>query len=490
MALNKQISNQLISDLARDTGLPLHAIQGFVGALAMESGGFNTLQEISPAVPRSAGGYGYAQWTGPRRKAFERYAKSAGLETDSYEANYGYIVQELNGVGGHDGKIAKKLAKAKDAHQAERITTTTYLRPGVRNPKARKQWTDSVVADYTPVPPGNIPKVASKLDVNIAPKPVEKSDRIRQLQSKNDTRDKGEALALGNNKQAPLPRAAGESARSKAEAALLAKKTNPTAFGISTQTAAAPAASTSAPGFEIPSPQPSRVKPKPGELDESMGIAINQYSLPKLAAPQLKGNPVNIDQLGQEIDRSRLNGYREIQEMGPSSKGAKLTQQAKPAPGAIKTKGPIQEPMDPNYRPKVTVGGLDVLPVLAPSRTAEATAAALRKGTTVQARIGDPKISPFEAAKNVSARLMQSVGRVNKLLAAPTIAPIPAVAGPEIARKRIEFQESKVPKLIAPPAPTTRGPTAAAQQAAARREALMNPSSETNWAAIEASKRK
>lgn len=68
-----------------------------VGNLGHESGGFKFLQEIKPLIPGSAGGWGWAQWTGPRRRAFEAYCSRNKLDPAGDKANYGFLFVELKG---------------------------------------------------------------------------------------------------------------------------------------------------------------------------------------------------------------------------------------------------------------------------------------------------------------------------------------------------------------------------------------------------------
>lgn len=186
MALNTSWSNRLIADLQEDFGLSLGAAQGFAGALAMESEGFNTFQERAPTVAGSRGGYGMAQWTGPRRVAFENYAAQQGLDIASYEAQYGYLRQELKGVGGHDGGIIRKLREVDDPQEAQKLVTgsaasgTGFLRPGVVHPRAREAWTQDVVTAYVQLPPGELPSVGTKLDVGKAEQSLSLADRVNQ----------------------------------------------------------------------------------------------------------------------------------------------------------------------------------------------------------------------------------------------------------------------------------------------------------------------
>ena len=58
-------------------GLPEHIADGFVMNFQDESGLRTDINEQSPIVPGSRGGYGLAQWTGPRRNQLEAFASAA-----------------------------------------------------------------------------------------------------------------------------------------------------------------------------------------------------------------------------------------------------------------------------------------------------------------------------------------------------------------------------------------------------------------------------
>jgi hypothetical protein len=129
----------MVADLQKDFGVPQHVAVGVVGQLAAESGGFNTLQEINPMVKGSKGGWGYAQWTGPRRREFER---RFGVGNDSYDANYGMLKHELTDTS--ESKVLDKLRGAKDSQSAGRIFTDNFLRPGIPNYSGRDKWTNRI----------------------------------------------------------------------------------------------------------------------------------------------------------------------------------------------------------------------------------------------------------------------------------------------------------------------------------------------------------
>ncbi|MGO7726724.1 phage tail tip lysozyme [Rhizobium johnstonii] len=138
------IGPRLVGDLSKDFQLSPEQAVGIVGPLGQESVGFGKLQEINPLVPGSRGGYGYAQWTGPRRKAFESWSQENGLDPSSYEANYGFLKHEL--MNTPEGAVLDDLRKAPDALTAGRVFTDKFLRPGIPNYDSRDAWTKRAMA--------------------------------------------------------------------------------------------------------------------------------------------------------------------------------------------------------------------------------------------------------------------------------------------------------------------------------------------------------
>lgn len=118
------VAGQLMGDLQRDLGLTNAQAAGIVGNLAHETGNFQFMQEISPLGGR--GGYGFAQWTAERRVEFEDYAASNGYDINSYEANYGYLIAEIQ--SGRHGSIANVLS-ATTPEEAAYWFMKDYLRP-------------------------------------------------------------------------------------------------------------------------------------------------------------------------------------------------------------------------------------------------------------------------------------------------------------------------------------------------------------------------
>lgn len=176
----ENIAAQLLSDLKRDFGLTDAQAAGVVGNLMHESGGFQSLQEQNPGSGR--GGFGYAQWTGARRNAFENFAAQNGLDPNSYEANYGYLKHELN-TDPYERRQFDTVKQAKTAAEAAKLVSDNFLRPGTPNIAARQNYANQALGyASSPVPPGEIPNtVASQLSVvppRLPPTPAGVEERV------------------------------------------------------------------------------------------------------------------------------------------------------------------------------------------------------------------------------------------------------------------------------------------------------------------------
>lgn len=158
------IAPRLVSDLSKDFQLSPEQAAGVVGQLGHESAGFGKLQEVNPLVPGSRGGYGYAQWTGPRRKEFEAWTGANGLDPNSYEANYGFLKNEL--ANSPEGAVIGDLRGAPDALTAGRVFTDKFLRPGIPNYDSRNAWTQKALA-FANAPAVSAPGEVASLDPSI-----------------------------------------------------------------------------------------------------------------------------------------------------------------------------------------------------------------------------------------------------------------------------------------------------------------------------------
>ncbi len=107
------------------------------GNSGYESRGFTTLQEIKPVVKGSRGGWGWFQWTGERRRAFEAYCARNGFDPASDEANYKFLFVEL--IGTEKGALAK-LKAAKTLEAKVKAFELAFERAGVKNYAERNRW--------------------------------------------------------------------------------------------------------------------------------------------------------------------------------------------------------------------------------------------------------------------------------------------------------------------------------------------------------------
>lgn len=115
------------------------------GNAGHESAGFLKLQEIKPVIPGTRGGYGWFQWTGPRRRAYEAYCARNKLHPASDEANYKFLFVELNG----DEKAAiPALKKVRDLRGKVIAFELAYERAGVKHYDSRVQWAHVALAAY------------------------------------------------------------------------------------------------------------------------------------------------------------------------------------------------------------------------------------------------------------------------------------------------------------------------------------------------------
>lgn len=109
-----------------DRGFPDHIAQAFVDNMRDESGLNPAINEQSPMVAGSRGGFGLNQWTGPRRVALEQFAASRGVPASDMNAQLDFLKYELQGP---EKAAAAKIFAAPDRGQAAAAIVTDFLRP-------------------------------------------------------------------------------------------------------------------------------------------------------------------------------------------------------------------------------------------------------------------------------------------------------------------------------------------------------------------------
>jgi hypothetical protein len=133
----------VMAQLRADFGLSEEQAAGIVGNLGHESAGFTTFQELRPRAGR--GGWGWAQWTGRRRVAFEDYCRRNRLSPVSDKANYAWLFLELKGP---EKKAIAALKKTRTLKDAVQTFERAYERAGVTAWGSRNDWANRALAAY------------------------------------------------------------------------------------------------------------------------------------------------------------------------------------------------------------------------------------------------------------------------------------------------------------------------------------------------------
>lgn len=123
--------------MMRDLTLDKIKVAGFFGNMAVESDQFRALQEYKPTIKGSRGGWGWVQWTGPRRRQFEAFAKSEGYALDDEEAFYQFLLHELQTT---ERSALAAVRKTSTVEEAAEVVMKRYERPGVPHLDKRKQF--------------------------------------------------------------------------------------------------------------------------------------------------------------------------------------------------------------------------------------------------------------------------------------------------------------------------------------------------------------
>lgn len=129
--------------LMKDFGFDKLDAAAIMGNLGHESNGLTAFQEVSPTAGR--GGWGWAQWTGPRRVAFEEYCKRNDKDPKSDDANYGWLFVELSGT--EKAAVAKTKA-ASGLEDKVKAFEMAFERAGVKHYDSRIKWANRALAAY------------------------------------------------------------------------------------------------------------------------------------------------------------------------------------------------------------------------------------------------------------------------------------------------------------------------------------------------------
>lgn len=135
----------LMRRLMLDFNLDMLDAAAIAGNLGHESLGFTKLQEMKPTVKGSRGGYGWAQWTGPRRRAFEAWCQDQKLDPSSDEANYGFLAHELRST---ERRAIPAVKAARTLRDKTMAFEAAYERAGVKHYDKRVYWANLAAEAY------------------------------------------------------------------------------------------------------------------------------------------------------------------------------------------------------------------------------------------------------------------------------------------------------------------------------------------------------
>lgn len=126
-----KVDPQLIYDALRARDVPHNHAMGILANMRAESGFDAGIQERHPIAGR--GGYGLCQWTGPRRRALERFAAGAGKELWDWEMQLDFLLAEHD----TDHYLDRHFPNEESATE---WFLTHWERPAVNNTTARLRF--------------------------------------------------------------------------------------------------------------------------------------------------------------------------------------------------------------------------------------------------------------------------------------------------------------------------------------------------------------
>lgn len=180
-SLFEQKAPSIMRRLMADFALDVDSAAAIAGNLGHESGGFKFLQEKKPLIPGSKGGYGWAQWTGPRRRNYETYCARNKLDPASDQANYGFLVVELKGP---EKKAIPAVMGAATLREKVIAFELAFERAGVKHYESRLRYAVQALAAFrkTPVavppPPDVEPKPAPTPTAPPKPAPAKPKAKV------------------------------------------------------------------------------------------------------------------------------------------------------------------------------------------------------------------------------------------------------------------------------------------------------------------------
>src|SRR5271166_357996 len=137
---------------------------GIIGNLGYESNGLRIMQEVLPAGSTGRGGFGWAQWTGVRRTAFESFCADQGLNPTSDAANFGYLMKELRST---KKSSIDNLRPTINLSDAVRTFEKEFEAAGVKRYPLRERWATLALDSFSHRASQLTPAVTRLLDPDL-----------------------------------------------------------------------------------------------------------------------------------------------------------------------------------------------------------------------------------------------------------------------------------------------------------------------------------
>jgi hypothetical protein len=129
-----KVSEQYVVDGLVERGLPEHVARGFAMNFNDESGFDPGINEITPLVEGSRGGYGLYQLTGPRRRQYEAMADRRGMDYSDPDLQLDFLVQELQTT---EKRANSRIMETGSAGEAGAAIVNHFLRPSPEHRQSR-----------------------------------------------------------------------------------------------------------------------------------------------------------------------------------------------------------------------------------------------------------------------------------------------------------------------------------------------------------------
>ena len=117
--------------MLRKAGYDHKVTSALIGNIMQESA-FNT-----NAVGDNGNAYGIAQWNGPRRRAYAKYARENNLHPEELQSQINFLVHELRGP---ENRAYQRIQNAPDARTAALEASRHFWRPGVPHNENRVRY--------------------------------------------------------------------------------------------------------------------------------------------------------------------------------------------------------------------------------------------------------------------------------------------------------------------------------------------------------------